>query len=54
VSGFAVSMVLRAKLTPFVTLGVSGIVFGATLLLGLIPMRRVARIPMTDHLRQGG
>jgi ABC-type lipoprotein release transport system permease subunit len=54
VSGFAMSLVLRAKLTPLISLGVTGLVFAATLLLGVLPMRRVAKIPITDHLRQGG
>ncbi len=51
VSGFAVSTDMHAEVTASLLLWLGGIVFGATLLLSLIPMRRAARVPIADTLR---
>lgn len=51
ISGFAISTKLYAKLTPGILLGSAAVVFGATLLLSLIPMRRAGNIPMAEMLR---
>ena len=53
ISGFAVSMVLRTKLTPFILWGATGLVFMSTILMTLVPLGRIPKIPMVDHLRQG-
>jgi ABC-type lipoprotein release transport system permease subunit len=51
VSGFAISTVVHASLTPPVLYWTGGIVLGSTLLLSLIPMRRIKLIRMTENLR---
>lgn len=51
VSGFALSTRLYAKLTPGILLIPAAIVFGATLLLSLIPIRRAAGVPLAETLR---
>lgn len=51
VSGFAVDTVLRAKLTPGLAFGLSGLVFAATLLLSLLPLRHAGQVNIVDELR---
>jgi ABC-type lipoprotein release transport system permease subunit len=51
ISGFGFNLVIRAKLTPGLILVTTGLVFGATLILSLIPMRRVGRLALVDELR---
>ena len=51
VSGFAVSMVLRAKVTPGLLFWSGGLVFVATLILSFIPMRHALSVSLTDTLR---
>jgi len=51
ISGFGFNFVIRAKLTPGLVLVTTGVVFGATLILSLIPMRRVGRLAVVDELR---
>lgn len=51
VSGFGISLVMYPVLTVFMVVGLGATVFVATLLLSLIPMRRVARVPIVETLR---
>ena len=51
IAGFAPVSVMRAKLTAGLVLTVTGIVFAATLVLSLIPMRRLDRVKIVDELR---
>jgi len=51
VSGFGISLVMYPKLTTFMVVGLGAIVFIATLLISLVPMRRIARVPIVDTLR---
>ena len=51
ISGFAVSAKMHARVTTGLLLGTAGLVFGATLILSLIPMRRVTRLSIVDQLR---
>ncbi len=51
ISGFGFDLVIRARLTPGLILVTTGLVFGATLILSLIPMRRVGRLAVVDELR---
>jgi len=51
ISGFAVSPVFHAKLTWPILAWSGGLVFGATVLLGLIPTRRAVRVSVVDQLR---
>jgi len=51
ISGFAVSPIVHARITPSLLITVGGIVLGATLILSLIPMRRATKISIADTLR---
>ena len=51
ISGFAVSAKMHARVTPGLLFGTAGLVFGATLILSLIPMHRAARLSIVDQLR---
>jgi ABC-type lipoprotein release transport system permease subunit len=51
VSGFAVDTLLRAHPTPRLVLGLAGVVFVATLLASLAPMRRAVRVRLVEVLR---
>ncbi|MFQ5646792.1 MAG: ABC transporter permease [bacterium] len=51
VSGFAINTRMYARLTPSLLIWSGGIVAGATVLLSLIPMRRIDRISIVDTLR---
>jgi ABC-type lipoprotein release transport system permease subunit len=51
ISGFAVSAKMHARVTSGLLLGTAGLVFGATLILSLIPMRRATRLSIVDQLR---
>ena len=51
ISGFAVSAKMHARVTTGLLLGTAGLVFGATLILSLIPMHRVTRLSIVDQLR---
>lgn len=51
ISGFTVSTTIHALLTPPILYWTGGIVFGATLLLSLMPMRRVTRVRIAQTLR---
>jgi ABC-type lipoprotein release transport system permease subunit len=51
ISGFAVSAKMHARVTTELLLGTAGLVFGATLILSLIPMHRAARLSIVDQLR---
>lgn len=51
VSGFAVDTVMRAHPTPRLVLGLAAIVFVATLLASLPPMRRAVRVRIAEVLR---
>jgi ABC-type lipoprotein release transport system permease subunit len=51
ISGFAVSAKMHARVTIGLLLGTAGLVFGATLILSLIPMRRATRFSIVDQLR---
>lgn len=51
VSGLAISTHIYSRLTASILFWAGGIVFGATLLLSFVPMRRINRIPAADTLR---
>jgi len=51
ISGFAVSTKMHARVTIRLLLGAGGLVFAATLILSLIPMRRATRLSIVDQLR---
>jgi ABC-type lipoprotein release transport system permease subunit len=51
ISGFALSTELRARLTSGLLMSSTGLVFGATMLLSLVPVRRVTRISIVEQLR---
>jgi ABC-type lipoprotein release transport system permease subunit len=51
ISGFALSSKTYAKLTAGILFGTSGIVFFATVVLSLIPMRHATRVPIVETLR---
>jgi len=51
ISGFAVSTKMHARVTIGLLLGTAGLVFGATLILSLIPMHRATRLSIVDQLR---
>jgi ABC-type lipoprotein release transport system permease subunit len=51
VSGFAFDPILRAQVTPRLLLFTAGVVWLATLVLSLIPMRRLGRLSLIDELR---
>lgn len=51
ISGFAVDTVLRPHPTPALVLGLAGIVFVATLLASVPPMRRAVRVRLAEVLR---
>jgi ABC-type lipoprotein release transport system permease subunit len=51
ISGFVVSPMIHARMTPQLLLVLFSAVFGATLLLCLYPMRRIRRISVVDSLR---
>jgi len=51
VSGFAISTEMHAKVTASLLLSLGLIVFAATLLLSLIPMRRATHVRIADVLR---
>ncbi len=51
ISGFAVSTRMHARVTSSLLFGTAGLVFGATLILSLIPMRRATRLSIVDQLR---
>lgn len=51
VSGFAISTDMHAKVSASLLVWLGGIVFGSTLLLSLIPMRRATHVHIADVLR---
>jgi ABC-type lipoprotein release transport system permease subunit len=51
ISGFAVSTRMHARVTSGLLFGTAGLIFGATLILSLIPMRRATRLSIVDQLR---
>ncbi len=51
ISGFAMSTTLRTRITPQILFTSSAIVFGATLIISLLPMKRAVGVPMADLLR---
>jgi ABC-type lipoprotein release transport system permease subunit len=51
ISGFAVSTKMHARVTSSLLLGTAGLIFGATLILSLIPMRRATHLSIVDQLR---
>ncbi len=51
ISGFAVSTKMHARVTSGLLFGTAGLVFGATMVLSLIPMRRATRLSIVDQLR---
>ncbi|MGW8221412.1 MAG: ABC transporter permease [Syntrophobacteria bacterium] len=51
ISGFAISAKMHARVTTGLLLGTAGLVFGATLILSLIPMHRASRLSIVDQLR---
>jgi ABC-type lipoprotein release transport system permease subunit len=51
ISGFAVSTKMHARVTIGLLLSTAGLVFAATLILSLIPMRRATRLSIVDQLR---
>ena len=51
ISGFAISAKMHARVTTGLLFGTAGLVFGATLILSLIPMRRATRLSIVDQLR---
>ena len=51
ISGFAVSAKMHARVTAGLLLGTAGLIFGATLILSLIPMHRASRLSIVDQLR---
>ncbi len=51
ISGFALSSKMYPKLSPGILLGPAVVVLTATLLLGLIPMRRAAGVKIVDTLK---
>ena len=42
---------IHARLTLSLLVGTAGVVLGATLLLGLLPLRRLGRLPVVETLR---
>jgi ABC-type lipoprotein release transport system permease subunit len=50
-TGFAMSTTLRTRITPQILFTSSAIVFGATLIISLLPMKRAVGVPMADLLR---
>ena len=51
ISGFAVSANMHARVTLDLLLGTTGLVFGSTLILSLIPMQRATRVSIVEQLR---
>ncbi len=51
ISGFALSTKLHARLTTSLLFSTASLVFGATMLLSLIPIHRVTRISIVEQLR---
>ncbi|NTW37910.1 MAG: FtsX-like permease family protein [Syntrophobacteraceae bacterium] len=51
VSGFAISTTIHARLTPPILYWTGGIVLASTLLLSLMPMRRIRRVRIAETLR---
>ena len=51
ISGFALSTELHARLTPELLISTTSLVFGATMLLSLIPVHRVTRVCIVEQLR---
>lgn len=51
VSGFAVSTDMHAEITASLFLWLGGLVFGSTLILSIIPMRRATRVSIVETLR---
>jgi ABC-type lipoprotein release transport system permease subunit len=51
ISGFAVSTKMHARVTLGLLLNTIGLVFGATLILSLVPMRRATRVSISEQLR---
>jgi putative ABC transport system permease protein len=52
ISGFAMTSKLHTKLSAWIILKMTGIVFTATVLLSLIPMRHATKLSVVDSLRQ--
>ena len=50
-SGFAFDLIFRPRPTPAIVIWAGGLVFGATLLLGLYPMSLAARVRAAEWLR---
>jgi putative ABC transport system permease protein len=51
VGGFAISLIVRARVTPGIILGTTGLIFGATMILCLLALRRLRRLALVDELR---
>jgi ABC-type lipoprotein release transport system permease subunit len=51
VSGYAISLVLYPELYVPMAAKLAGIVFAATLLLSIAPMRRAGRVPIVESIR---
>ena len=51
ISGLAMSTRVHARVTARLLVWLGGLVFAATVLLGLFPMRRAARVPLAETLR---
>jgi ABC-type lipoprotein release transport system permease subunit len=51
ISGFALSTELHARLTLELLMSTTSLVFGATMLLSLIPVHRVTRVSIVEQLR---
>lgn len=51
ISGLGFDIELRTKVTIPMLLWIGGIVYVATLLLGIIPMRKAVSVSMVDHIR---
>jgi ABC-type lipoprotein release transport system permease subunit len=51
VGGFLVDPVLRAKLTPAITVGLGAVMVAITALMSLVPMTRIDHIRLTDAFR---
>ena len=51
ISGFALTTKMYTKISAGIFFGSAGIVFAATMLLSLIPMRHATKVPVVDALR---
>ena len=51
ISGFALSSKMHTKMSADIMFGAAGIVFLTTLIISLVPMRRISRVSIVDEMR---